>query len=269
MPHPSGKLPNPDTSNSNQHLHDFLRWVLKKITLPKAPRALDFGCGSGELTRLLADFLGTGAHILAIDPSSRSIRAARARTDHSRYPQIEFRTMQTGTFPFRDGEFDLAFCARALLEAEDPQQVVNELARVLKRNGQLLALEIDLGGYFVAEVQELDPKRLPRMNPYIARALPTLMAEAGLEPSDLFPNFVVSREPLTRDALEQKSAGVKTLRPRLRHLEQLEFSDYVRKLQNAVAAQTKGYHSTLLEVAVLARKRVASDGPRGPSESEG
>jgi ubiquinone/menaquinone biosynthesis C-methylase UbiE len=254
MPNPSGKLPNPDTSNSNQHLHDFLRWVLKKITLPKAPLVLDFGCGTGDLTRLLADHLGTGAHILAIDPSSKSIRAARARTGRSRYPQIEFRTIQTGTFPFRDGDFDLAFCARALLEVEDPQRIIDELARVLKPNGQLLALEMDLGGYFVAEVRELDPQRLPRMNPYIARALPTLMAEAGLESSDLFPNFVVSREPLTRDALEQKGAGVKTLRPRLRHLERLEFSDYMHKLQHAVAAQTKGYYSTLLEVAVLARK---------------
>jgi ubiquinone/menaquinone biosynthesis C-methylase UbiE len=257
---PPSQLPSPETSRSNQHLHDFLRWVLKKIKLPQSPRALDFGCGSGDLTRLLADHFGASAHILAIDPKSKSIRAARARTDASQYPQIEFRTIQADAFPFRDGDFDFAFCARALLDVEDPQHIFNELARLLKPRGQLLALEMDLGGYFVSEVQQLDPKRLPRMNPYVARALPTLMLEAGLEPSDLFPNFVVSREPLTRDTLEQKTAGLKTLRPRLRHLERLEFDDYVRKLQDAVAAQTKGYYSTLLEVAVLGRKRVPGDG---------
>ena len=257
VPSPSRKPPNPDTRNGNQHLHDFLRWVLKKIKLPQAPRALDYGCDSGDLTRLLADHFGAGARILALDPSPKSIRAARARTDRSRYPQIEFRTLQTGALPFRDADFDFAFCARALLDVENPQRIVDELARLLKPNGQLLALEIDLGGYFVAEVQQVDPKRMPLMNPYIARALPALMKEAGLEPSDLFPNFVVSREPLTRDALDQKTAVVKTLRPRLRHLERLEFGDYVRKLQDSVAAQTKGYYSTLLEVAVLGRKTAA------------
>lgn len=239
----------------NSHLHDFLRWVLKKVSLPRGPRTLDFSCDSGDLTRLLADQLGAGAHILAIDTRSKSIRLARARTDPAQYPQIEFRTVQTGAFPFRDAEFDFAFCARALLDAEDPQHIVDELARVLKPNGQLLALEIDLGGYFVAEVKELDPKRLPHMNPYVARALPALMTNAGLEPSDLFPNFVVSRTPLTRDALEHKTAGFKTLRPRLRHLERLESDNYIRKLQDAVATQTKGSYSTLLEIAVLGRKK--------------
>ncbi len=242
-------------ASGSQRLADFLRWILKKISVAGVERVLEYGCGTGDLTRLFAEQLGSQAHVIGIDPLPKSIRAARAATDPAQYPQIEFRTIKTDVLPFAPNEFDFAMCTRALMHRENPLAFLHQLARVLKPGGRLLAIEIDLGGYFIAELQALPPSVLPHLNPYIARALSTLMSEVGLEPTDLFPNFVVSRVPLTADMLNGPSGQIKSLRPRLRHLEHLDFNDYVWKLQKEVATQSRGAYTTLLEVGVVARKK--------------
>ncbi len=242
-------------ASRNRRLQDFLHWILKKISVTGIERVLEYGCGTGELTRLLAEMLGPDVHVIGIDPLAKAIREARAATDPAQYPQIEFRTVKTDNLPFPKAEFDFAVCTRALMHRENPLAFLNQLVRVLKPGGRLLAIEIDLGGYFIAELQAVPPSVLPHLNPYIARALSTLMSEVGLEPTDLFPNFVVSRVPLTAELLESQNGQVKSLRPRLRHLEHLDFNDYVWKLQKEVATQSRGAYTTLLEVGVVARKK--------------
>jgi SAM-dependent methyltransferase len=242
------------SANGCRRLEEFLRWILKKIPVAGIQQVLDYGCGTGDLTRLLSEQLGEQVHLIGVDPFSRSIRAARLATDRARYPQIEFRTVTTERLPFREGEFDFALCTRALMHRENPLAFLDQVARMLKPGGRLLAIEMDLGGYFIAELQALPPSVLPHLNPYIARTLSTLLRDAGLEPTDLFPNFVVSRAPLTTELLNQHGQ-VKSLRPRLRHLDHLDFDDYVSKLQKEVATQSHGAYTTLLEVGVVARKK--------------
>lgn len=245
----------PNGASDQRRLKEFLRWILKKIEVGQLRRALDYGCGTGELTRLLADQFGERASIVGIDPVPKAVRAARAATDPARYPQVEYRTVKTDRLPFREGEFDFVLCVRAFMHREDPQPLLRELARRLRPGGRLLAIEVDLGGYFVSDLKALPPDLLPQLNPYIARTLSSVLSESGLEPSDLFPDFIVSREPLTRELLEQPDAPIKSLRPRLRHLGRLNFDDYVWQLQNEVAAQSHGAYTTLLEVGVMARKK--------------
>ncbi len=246
--------PELEGAGGQHRLHDFVRWILKKIAVADIQRVLEYGCGTGELTRVLCDQLGQRAHIVGIDPVSKSIRTARQLTDPARYPHLEFRTVKLESLPFQANEFDFAICVRTLMHRENPQAFLQQIVHVLKPGGRLLAIEIDLGGYFIADLQSLPPSIMPHLNPYIARTLSSLMGEMGMEATDLFPNFVVSREPLTRDLLDDPKAPIKSLRPRLRHLERLDFNDYVWKLQNEVAAQSRGAYATLLEVGVIGRK---------------
>ncbi len=247
-----------ESASNQRRLQDFVRWILKRIAIADIRHVLEYGCGTGELTRALGDQLGERTHIVAIDPVPKAIRTARELTNSKRYPQLEFRTVKTESLPFREGEFDFAVCVRTLMHRENPQAFLQQIVHVLKPGGRLLAIEIDLGGYFIADLQALPPSVLPQLNPYIARTLSSLMSEMGLEPTDLFPDFVVSREPLTRELLERSDAPIKNLRPRLRHLERLDFNDYIWKLQNEVAVQSRGAYATLIEVGVIARKPQAS-----------
>jgi hypothetical protein len=139
------------------------------------------------------------------------------------------------------------------MHTPNPQHVIRELSRVLKTNGQLLAVEMDFKGYLIADGQAAAPQSV-QLNPYIARGLPMLFQQAGLEPIDAFPNFIVSREPPTRERLQQALVPVRTLRPRWHDLARVELSEYVRQVERAVALQTNGDIATLLELAVLGRK---------------
>jgi ubiquinone/menaquinone biosynthesis C-methylase UbiE len=242
-----------DEMRNTARFLDFLQWVLKKTALPENPRVLEFGCRQGDATRLVAAHLRGRGHIVAVDPFSKAIRAARERTDAARFPRIEYRITQAESLPFPDATFDFAFCARALIHVEHPANALKEIARVLKPEAQFLGVEVDFASYSIAQVEQLYSESL-RLNPYIARELAALCRAAGLTPTDVFPNFMVSREPLTREMLEQKKDGAKSLRPRLRHLDRLEFNSYITETALAVQRQTKGAVTTLLEVAVLARK---------------
>ena len=228
---------------------DFVRALLKRIHLPDNPRVLTFGREVGEAARMMAEHLQGHGQFLAL-------HSATDYKSNARYA-IEWRDWSPERLPLRGGEFDFVVGARGLMHLEHPPRIVREMARLLKRGAQLLLIEADLGGYIATANEEPEPNASVRLNPYIARELPALCREAGLQPTDLFPNFIVSPAPLTRGALKDKRVPLRTLRPRLVHLEQLEFNEYVRGMERIVRDQTGGQTATLLDVAVLAHKTLA------------
>jgi SAM-dependent methyltransferase len=101
-------------------------------------RALDFGCGTGNATRALAQAL-PAARIAGFDPSADSINVARTRTDAS----IEFATSTDSRLPYGDGTFDLviAACVFHHIEAAQQPHWAREIARVLRPGGRFVMFE--------------------------------------------------------------------------------------------------------------------------------
>lgn len=98
-------------------------------------RVLDLGCGTGSLTRAIAD---RGAHVLGVDASADMI--AEARRAH---PDIEFMVARGETLPF-DGEFDALFSNAALHWMAEAERVARSMLRALRPGGRLVA---ELGGH--------------------------------------------------------------------------------------------------------------------------
>ena len=97
--------------------------------LAELERILDLGCGTGPLTREIAD---AGARVIGIDGSPEMIAKARAQ-----YPELEFRVADARSFAFPEA-FDAVTCCGALQLFQDQDQAVGEIARVLKTQGDFV-----------------------------------------------------------------------------------------------------------------------------------
>ncbi len=103
-------------------------------------RILDLGCGTGELTRLLARHFPS-ATVLGVDFTPEMLSVARRRTG-AELPTTAWGRGTAMRLPFADATFDLvtnAFLARNLADLE---LALREMRRVLRPGGTLLVLEI-------------------------------------------------------------------------------------------------------------------------------
>ncbi|GAC1401527.1 MAG: class I SAM-dependent methyltransferase [Pyrinomonadaceae bacterium] len=107
------------------------------VTLLRAQsgeRVLDIGCGTGHLTKLIAD---TGAKVVGIDNTPDMIEAAR---EH--YPQLDFTLANASNFSF-DLPFDAVFSNAALHWIGEPDKTAACMARALRDGGRLV---VEFGG---------------------------------------------------------------------------------------------------------------------------
>lgn len=96
-------------------------------------RVVEYGCGLGKVTSLLAR---SGALVTAFDLSERSVEVARRRIElEGLVDLVEFHVAPGEELPFEDASFDLAF-GMAVLHHLEPVAGARELARVLKPGGR-------------------------------------------------------------------------------------------------------------------------------------
>ncbi|MEL6959004.1 MAG: bifunctional 2-polyprenyl-6-hydroxyphenol methylase/3-demethylubiquinol 3-O-methyltransferase UbiG [Pseudomonadota bacterium] len=95
---------------------------------------LDLGCAGGFLAEALDD---RGARVTGIDPAKDAIKAARAHAAEGGRT-INYDVGVGERLPYSDGQFDAVACVDVLEHVQDLQQVLNEVARVLKPGGLFL-----------------------------------------------------------------------------------------------------------------------------------
>jgi trans-aconitate methyltransferase len=91
---------------------------------------LDIGCGTGHLTKAIAE---AGAHVAGIDSSASMIETARTT-----YPDIEFLVADARNFSFPT-PFDAVFSNAALHWIPEAEEVVRSIATALKPGGRFVA----------------------------------------------------------------------------------------------------------------------------------
>ncbi len=91
-------------------------------------KTLDIGCGGGLLAE---EFARMGCDVTGLDPSEKSLEAAREHAAQSGLT-IEYRLGEGERLPFEDGTFDIVYCCDVLEHVNDLRQVISETGRVLK-----------------------------------------------------------------------------------------------------------------------------------------
>jgi SAM-dependent methyltransferase len=104
-------------------------------------RILDLGCGTGEITRRLAD-LYPQAQIVGVDILQSNL--ALARLDSADYGgRVRYETGDAFALNFADANFDLVVCRHMSQSVPDFHLVLDEIDRVLRGGGWLHLLSED------------------------------------------------------------------------------------------------------------------------------
>ena len=112
--------------------------LLKFAGIEDGDRILDVGCGTGVLTRA-ALAAGHSVRATGIDPVESFILFARRTSD----PRAEFQMGSVESLPFPDGTFDATLGLLVLQEFDDPDQSIEEMARVTRPFGKVAACKWD------------------------------------------------------------------------------------------------------------------------------
>lgn len=105
--------------------------ALKRYQLPKGGAALDYGCGVGDLTSILAR---TGYQAVGADISLPFVQSA-----HARHPRLPFVTLDAGPrIPFKADQFWAVAAVNTIEHVATPAQTLRELHRVLQPGGLLV-----------------------------------------------------------------------------------------------------------------------------------
>lgn len=96
---------------------------------------LDLGCGTGRFTGGLAELVGGRA--VGVDPVAELLALAVP------HPDVEYRAMDEGVLPLRDGEVDVVFTSLVLggIPADALERTVDEIRRVLRPGGLVFLSE--------------------------------------------------------------------------------------------------------------------------------
>ena len=108
--------------------------VFKHLIPARGSLILDAGCGTGIYSRRLAK---KGNYVVGLDASEEMLQIANNKQIHEG-PVIEYIKGDLHYLPFKDKIFDSIVCIAALEFCRNAKQVILELERVLKPQGQLV-----------------------------------------------------------------------------------------------------------------------------------
>jgi 2-polyprenyl-3-methyl-5-hydroxy-6-metoxy-1,4-benzoquinol methylase len=118
---------------------------LKYIKFSEHSRILDIGCADGPFLPTLNYYARS---IVANDINEEFIKESKNLVDNKlkNVKKINLACSDGQALPFRDNKFDLVFCLEVLEHVKNPDQFINEVFRVLRRNGVLICtLPVEIG----------------------------------------------------------------------------------------------------------------------------
>jgi 2-polyprenyl-3-methyl-5-hydroxy-6-metoxy-1,4-benzoquinol methylase len=151
-------------------------------------RCLEVGAGAGSVAAWLSDQVGPTGHVVAVDIDTRHLDWLTAQNVTVRAHDIVANDLETH-------HYDLVHCRAVVEHLHDPERAMDQMASALRSGGWLMTEGADFGQY--RSVNERHPlalvfdsvmsrtfsfiKDAHIFDPFIAKFLPRLLEDAGLE----------------------------------------------------------------------------------------
>ena len=122
-----------DKDIKGQHARSLYPVLLEKLSHIPFQSALDLGCGTGEMLKLILQE-DVGKELYGIDLSEKMLHVAKSKLPE----QVKLLLGDSEALPFPDNTFDVVYCNDSFHHYPSPQRVLTEVFRVLKPSGTLI-----------------------------------------------------------------------------------------------------------------------------------
>lgn len=110
--------------------------TLQLIGDVRGKKILDLGCGEGGYSRELAK---KGAHLVSIDCSNKAIKYAMELAANEDLKIEHYVRNSNDLYDIESEQYDIVLCSMMLMDCEDFEGTLREVARVLRPQGRLYA----------------------------------------------------------------------------------------------------------------------------------
>jgi ubiquinone/menaquinone biosynthesis C-methylase UbiE len=179
-----------DTASAHEQVQAFKRRTFELLGVKPGSHLLDLGCGPGDDGRALAQMVGRTGRVVGVDSSGAMITEARKRAEGLTLP-VEYIVGDAHRLDFADSTFDGCRAERVFQHVDNPQQVLREMARVIRPGGWVVVLDPDFETLIIDTHDDTHDRALTRRilnfrcdqivrNGWIGRQLPALFRAAQL-----------------------------------------------------------------------------------------
>ncbi len=160
----------------NTKIKTFKKLVGKR----KFNKILDVGCASGRMVNEISKIL-PHAQLSGIDVYKKAIIFGKKK-----YPHIQFKVADAHKLPFRNNSFDLVLSYETIEHVQNPEKVLLEMKRVVKKNGFVI-VAMDSGNWlfrivwYVWEKTKGKVWQNSHLHPFKHTELETLIKKVGFK----------------------------------------------------------------------------------------
>jgi ubiquinone/menaquinone biosynthesis C-methylase UbiE len=184
-----------DSMDGYSLIQQVKRQMLDVCPVGERDQVLDVGCGLGHEVRRLAQRVGPQGRVVGIDANSAMITEAHRRVAGVSLP-IAFAVGDACHVGFPDNTFDLCRTERVLRYLDRPETALEELVRLARPGGSVLAFDFDSDQTVVDAPDPALARRIAELldaavpSPWIGRQLFGLFQRAGLRDVRVVPHVL-------------------------------------------------------------------------------
>jgi ubiquinone/menaquinone biosynthesis C-methylase UbiE len=167
--------------------------IVSLLNLSASDRVLDLGCGTGVLTRMIADRLDTdaGGVSVGIDAAAKMIHVADKKRGGG---TCRFEVVAAESLPYEDGSFDAVvsslFFHHVPLDLKG--KALSEAFRILRPGGKLVIADMHIPSTWMGALVSHIARWFflqPQIGENIRGVLPSLIVKTGFLPPNLVSTY--------------------------------------------------------------------------------